>query len=205
MLAYPSIPKKIPVDLLGRLFYVFGKLDGSQIRADWSVKRGFYKFGTRKAMIGSEAHIFLEAEGLIRRHESAIGAILRSRKWARATLFFEFHGPSSFAGEHLAEPHTVTLFDVAGPKGIVHPGDFIRTFPLAMPTAPLLHYGLVDEEFFATVRAGTLAGMPPEGVVCKGPPTTSGHPEMFKVKTDAWIARVQAKYGHRPDLLLDKM
>jgi hypothetical protein len=48
MKAYPSIPRST-----GMTFqeipnaYVFDKLDGSQIRVEWSRKRGWYKFGTR--------------------------------------------------------------------------------------------------------------------------------------------------------------
>ena len=50
MKTYPSIPRKIqnvPV-------YAFDKLDGSNIRAEWSKKKGFYKYGTRKRLLGSD-------------------------------------------------------------------------------------------------------------------------------------------------------
>jgi len=44
MKSYPSIPGK---HTNGIPLTVFDKLDGSNIRAEWSKKRGFYKFGTR--------------------------------------------------------------------------------------------------------------------------------------------------------------
>jgi len=33
--------------------YAFNKIDGSNFRAEWSKKRGWYKFGTRNTMINS--------------------------------------------------------------------------------------------------------------------------------------------------------
>ena len=33
--------------------YAFDKIDGSNFRAEWSKKRGWYKFGTRNTMINS--------------------------------------------------------------------------------------------------------------------------------------------------------
>ena len=44
MKQYPTIPKTIQsIDIIA-----FDKLDGSNIRAEWNPKKGFYKFGSRK-------------------------------------------------------------------------------------------------------------------------------------------------------------
>lgn len=45
---YPSITKEIRHDIY---IYAFDKLDGSNIRAEWNSKRGFYKFGTRNQLM----------------------------------------------------------------------------------------------------------------------------------------------------------
>ena len=36
----------------------FNKLDGSNIRAEWNKKRGFYKFGSRNVMIDESSEQF---------------------------------------------------------------------------------------------------------------------------------------------------
>jgi hypothetical protein len=43
MKTYPSISR----DIVGQPIYAFDKLDGSNIRAEWSKKNGFHKFGSR--------------------------------------------------------------------------------------------------------------------------------------------------------------
>ena len=50
MKSYRSIPfaNKIPEN---ETFYVFDKLDGSNIRAEWNPKKGFYKFGSRSQLL----------------------------------------------------------------------------------------------------------------------------------------------------------
>lgn len=50
--------------------YAFDKIDGSNIRAEWSSKRGFYKFGSRNRLLGSDQPIINKAEGLIKAQEA---------------------------------------------------------------------------------------------------------------------------------------
>lgn len=45
MITYPSLDYYF--DYPEIYIYAFDKLDGSNIRFEWSRKRGFYKFGTR--------------------------------------------------------------------------------------------------------------------------------------------------------------
>jgi hypothetical protein len=47
------------------MFYVFDKLDGSNIRSEWNRKRGFDKYGTRARLLGVDDEIFGEAIPLI--------------------------------------------------------------------------------------------------------------------------------------------
>ena len=58
MKEYPSIPYRIHGDLD---IIAFGKYDGSNIRAEWSQKKGFYKFGTRKRLLDES---YTEGAGL---------------------------------------------------------------------------------------------------------------------------------------------
>lgn len=114
----------------------------------------------------------------------------------RGVFFFEFFGPSSFAGFHDTEPHDVVLFDVnIYKKGLLEPKVFIDLFEkLHIPD--VLHYGNPTDEFIKSVKDGTLPGMTFEGVVCKAKNKKKpGLPFMFKIKNAAWIERLKIKCG----------
>lgn len=193
MKTYPEIPREIRK---GISCYVFDKIDGSQIRAEWSRKQGFYKFGTRKRLLGEDDPILGEARNLFMlKYEDALAAIFRTQRWDRAIAFCEFYGENSFAGVHEEEEHNVTLFDVAyQKKGLMNPRDFLKLFG-HLDIAKLLHRGNVNMEFIATVENGTLPFMTFEGVVCKSTEFVSpGRPLMFKVKSHGWIAKLREVY-----------
>jgi hypothetical protein len=191
MKEYPSINKDIRTDIM---IYAFDKLDGTNIRAEWSKKRGFYKFGTKKCMLGEDHKIFGESIGLIRRkYEENLAEIFLQEKWDSVTCFFEFCGPNSFSGYHdLTEPHDVTLFDVNVYKqGLLNPSDFIDLFQkTGIPK--VLYYGKANSFFIEQVRSSTLDNMTFEGVVCKGKnDKKTKMPIMFKVKSRAWLDKLK--------------
>ena len=129
MKSYPSVAHKMnqEVDIVA-----FDKLDGSNIRAEWSPKRGFYKFGTRKRMIDETDRHLGKAVLLIKEHYAKVlPKIFLSQRWHQNVVcFFEFYGDHSFAGQHRKEDnHKVVLFDVSVYKqGFVPPKDFIKLF-----------------------------------------------------------------------------
>lgn len=189
MKSYPSIPTKLRADVP---IYAFDKLDGSQIRAEWTAKKGFVQFGSRKRSL-EPSHPWLgEAIQLVRdKYEADVGHVLGERKIREALLFLEFFGPGSFAGQHVAEPHDVVLLDVAVfGRGLVPPGEFLQMFG-HLDTARLVYQGQVTREFVTAVRAGTLPGVTSEGVVCKGAEHERHKPVMFKVKAQAWLDRLR--------------
>ncbi len=194
MKAYPSIDTRVAID---EPLIVFDKLDGSNIRAEWEPRRGFFQFGTRHRVIDERAPVFGEAIGLIEGGPAdALHAVFKARKWKHAVAYFEFHGPGSFAGEHAAEPHVVTLIDVAADKrGLLEPTVFRQLFAEVAVLPRVLHEGPVDDEFVARVRASELPGLTFEGVVCKGAYASPGMPRMFKVKTQRWLERLRIKCG----------
>ena len=199
MKEYPSIQGEIVRDPI----YAFDKLDGSNIRAEWSRKRGFYKFGKRHGLVDETDPLLGEAKGLVQAtYEEALGRVFVKQRWQSAVCFFEFHGPGSFAGNHAAEPHEVTLFDVAAEKkGILDPRDFLKLFADEVPTARLLYHGNPNATFEEAVRGGQLEGMTFEGVVCKGKLVSPGRPLMFKVKNWAWIEAVKTRFAGQPELI----
>ncbi len=195
MKQYPSISKD---HIHGVPFYVFDKLDGSNLRADFSAKKGFWKFGTRTRLTDLSDPIGKLALPLIQAQEAAFAALFQSLREREATCFFEFWGPSSFAGVHDYQEagHRVDLIDVSiHRRGFMGPKEFVKTFEGHVPTAPLLYMGNVTEDLTQAVWDGTLPGMTFEGVVCKGAPLKKGYPpHMFKLKSQAWIARVKSLY-----------
>lgn len=199
MKEYPSIQGEIVRDPI----YAFDKLDGSNIRAEWSKKRGFYKFGKRHGLVDETDPLLGEAKGLVlETYSEALGRIFTKQRWQQALCFFEFHGPGSFAGNHSDEPHEVTLFDVSyEKKGFLEPKPFLKLFEGRVKIAPLLYHGNPNATFVESVHNRQLEGMTFEGVVCKGPLVSPGRPLMFKIKSRAWIEAVKTRFASQPELL----
>lgn len=188
MKSYPSIPKDVRQDLY---IYAFDKLDGSNMRAEWNSKKGFYKFGTRTQLIDENTKPFNIAIPMIKeKYEKDLSLIFEEQKWRDALCFFELWGPSSFAGNHnFEEKMDVTLLDVNPYKeGILPPADFLKHFGhLDIPG--VLYKGEVNAELFDAVKQGSLKGMTMEGVVCKG--SDDGKTVMFKIKNRTWLNKLK--------------
>jgi hypothetical protein len=204
MKSYPSISKEIRHDLH---IYAFDKLDGSNIRAEWNSKRGFYKFGTKNQLIDANSKPFGKAIEILRdKYESDIAMVFKEQKWRDIICFFELWGPSSFAGSHnWQESLTVTLID-ANPykQGILEPKEFIKFFGhLDIPK--VLYEGKVSTELFDKVKQSTLTGMTQEGVVCKGSnDKATKMPIMFKIKSQAWLDKLKV-YCNGNDNLFEQL
>ncbi len=178
----------------------FDKLDGSNLRLEYSQKRGFYKFGTRNMMI-DETHtpfgfaipLFMEKynEGLCR---------LFKTKDYRNTLAFvcfaELVGTKSAFGQHEFgnDKFDITLFDVSQyKKGYVPPKQFVDDFgPLGIPR--IVYEGNLNKELVQRVKANEF-GLT-EGIIGKGiVKTKKGVDQIYscKIKTDDWFERLKIK------------
>ena len=198
--SYPSISYGTESDLP---VVVFDKLDGSNVRAEWTRKKGWHKFGTRTRLVDATDPVFGEVPNLIvEKYGNSLGRALADKGYDRAMCFFEFHGPGSFAGMHNpAVQHTVTLFDVAPfAQGILDPELFLKLFGhLDMPA--VLHQGTVTPELIDSVRNSTLTGMTFEGVVIKAKnDKKTKAPIMFKQKSKAWLDALRKHCGDNTDL-----
>jgi hypothetical protein len=185
----------------------FCKYDGSNLRAEWTKKRGWYKFGSRGQMIDEKTPIL--GEGIViflEKYGDDLARILTDSKDYRnresAIAFFEFFGSNSFAGIHVkGDPKDVVLFDVNIHKmGLLGPSEFRKNFG-TLDIAEVVHEGILNEEFKQGVRDGSVRFTPQreiknkiwEGVVCKG---GSGHKLwMAKVKTDAYRIALQELFS----------
>jgi len=195
MKSYPSIDKDPRQDVH---IYAFDKLDGSNIRAEWNPKKGFYKFGSRNQLIDVTHKPLGEAVTLIKeKYEDHMAMVFKEQGWREVVCFFEFLGPTSFAGYHnSSEEHSVTLFDVDVYRhGLLEPREFIKLFGhLDIPK--VLYEGKANATFFEQVRTSSLPGVTSEGVVCKGANDKKTHmPILFKIKTRAWLDKLKAHCG----------
>jgi len=196
---YPTIPKK-QIDLP---IYAFDKIDGSNIRSEWSSKKKFWKFGTRTRLVAEDEKPFGEAIGLVKeKYEKELSDIFKKLRYQKVICFFEFGGPNSEFGIHQDEKHDVILFDVNPyKKGLTPPRDFLKNYgELHVPN--MVYYGNPTDKFSEMVGKGQLEGVTFEGVVCKG--VRSGQVVMFKIKSDAWLNRLR-KYCKGDDELFRRM
>jgi len=206
MKEYPSILQSV-----GTAFremsdaYVFDKLDGSNLRFEWSKKKGWHKFGTRTRLFDQRDWQFGRAIPIFQRTlAEGLATIFHAQRWEQCIVFAEHWGPSSFAGNH-HEPGTNTpldpdeamrldLVDVAPYKqGIVGPAEFVRLFG-DLPSAKLLGRFNWTRGFVERVRCGEIEGATFEGVVGKTGNGRTHDLVMSKAKTQAWLDKVKARY-----------
>jgi hypothetical protein len=204
MKSYPSITKEIRHDIY---IYAFDKLDGSNMRAEWNYKKGFYKFGTKNQLIDASSKPFGCAISLIKdKYEEDLAMVFQEQEWDNAICFFELCGAESFAGNHNFEkPLDVILIDVNPYKqGILMPTEFLRCFK-HLDIAKVLYEGHVTRDLFDKVKQSTLKGMTFEGVVCKGAPDNNTKmPLMFKIKSQAWLDKLR-EYCRGDEALFNKL
>lgn len=209
MKSYPSIASSRGSNFRGFRAHVFDKIDGSNLRFEWSPKRGWYKFGTRRRLFDESDSVFGAAIALWNEtFAEALSNHAAKERWRGCTAYAEYHGPNSFAGLH--EPkdeHQLTLIDMdISMKGLIDPRDFVE-FGAIVPTAR--YFGSINwtrgfvEAMYENPQAaiqeyGDFAeGFAPvpsfEGVVGKA---TNGRKRiMAKAKTKAWIEKVRELYA----------
>lgn len=187
--------------------YGFVKYDGSNIRAEWSKKRGWYKFGTRKCMIDASDPIFGRAVPVFKeKYGDSLEKVFASEKTffgvQSVVVFAEFFGTKSFAGMHFPDDTKwdIVLFDVnLHKKGMLGPKEFIDLFG-HLPVAECIFQGNLGEELIQNVRKEVLnceskyelKTEVPEGIVCKG---DKGHNLwMAKIKTERYKEELKKRY-----------
>ena len=192
MKAYPSISTSIDFK---ESYYWFDKLDGSNIRTEWSPKSGFNKFGSRtQLLVPEQASLWPSIEAFKEKYGEELSSRFSKAKYERAVVFFEWVGPNSFAGSHPdpVDQMSPVVIDVAVyKKGILPPDQFIKIMD-GLETPRLIFTGKMNEETFQMVRQSTLPGITFEGVIGKGKfSQKEGGPIMGKIKTNAWLDKLK--------------
>jgi len=199
MKTYQSIPgpSKAPREHC----IAFCKYDGRNIRVEWSKKRGWDKFGSRRRLFdrqdpeyGPVITLFADqfAEGMER--------IFRDNKDFRgvdkAVAFLEYFGPNTFAGLLVDDdPMELRLLDVnIHKKGILPPSAFLKAFG-RLPIAEPVYEGNFNRKFVKDVQEGKYPVK--EGVVAKGVNSKAKNQRhalwMAKVKTNWWYETLKKK------------
>jgi hypothetical protein len=202
MKKYPSIAK-FHLKLVENdcQYYIFDKLDGSNIRADWSEAQHFYKFGTKSQLFDKETPIFSKAIEIIKsKYEKTLTDVFNEKKFKHVTCFFEFFGKKTFAGKHVEDDiFDVVLIDISPyKKGILCPEEFISlTSNVEIPK--LLYKGLITTDLIYRVKTNSLQGITFEGVVCKQ--YNKSHTSFLKIKTQDWVSKLHEFYDDDDELL----
>lgn len=198
MKPYPSIPRAT-----GQSFheipnaYIFDKLDGRNIRVEWSRKNGWGKWGTRHRLFDASDAEFAPAIPLFEQvYAESLTKIARDNRWESVTAFLELWQPNSLGGVWVpGETYSLTLFDVAPYKECqMGPKEFMKTFK-DVPTAAFLGQVNWTRGYVEQVRSGQIEGVTFEGVVAKA---GEKHKLLLsKAKQQRWVDALMARYGEQ--------
>lgn len=181
----------------------FYKYDGSNVRAEWSRKTGWYKFGSRSVLIDRKSELGPSIDLFLGTYGDAIAKVFtdnpKFKKVESAVAYCEYFGPQSFAGlHHPTEPKEVMLIDVnIHKKGFMLPDDFVATFG-HLKIAEVVYRGMFDRQFVYDIVAGEgKYSHLKEGIVAKGIDPKAKNPQhslwMAKVKTLRWLNELKKK------------
>lgn len=190
----------------------FEKLDGSNLRFEYSHKRGFYKSGTRNMMIDKNSTPFgFAIELFINKYDKCLTEIFKSktyRNYLAFVCFAELHGSKSEFGQHEFnnDDFDITLFDVSVyKKGLIEPKTFVKDFKdVGIPR--IVYEGNLNKDLVQRVKSNEF-GLK-EGVVCKGSILNKkeNHNLYYcKIKTDEWFQRLRSRYPQQYDLELKQV
>lgn len=202
MKAYPSI-EYWTKGIMDAQVIAFDKLDGQNIRCEWSKNQRWYKFGSRTSMFDEKNEQFGKVIPMFKeKYGAALEEIFKKNKNYRntknITVFCEYVGENSFSGRHVTgDKMDVVLFDIAPGdftnNSFVEPKDFIKDFGnLHIPK--VIYQGPLNMSFINSVKEGKYKLK--EGVMCKGvlQDGTRGV-WVVKVKTNAWLEKLKANLG----------
>lgn len=185
----------------------FYKYDGSNIRCEWSRKRGWYKFGSRKVLIDDSSSLGEAIEIFKKTYADDLERIFIKNKvfrnYQNVIVFCEFFGSNSFAGWHDPDDEKeIILIDVnIHKRGIMPPRDFIKTFR-QLKIAEIVYEGNFSKQFIQDVKNNKYPVK--EGVVAKGilPGRKSEQHSlwMVKCKTSWWFDKLKQKVSENPEI-----
>jgi hypothetical protein len=157
-------------------------------------------------LLGSDQGLLSKAQSLISNEQDNFSKLFLQQKFNKVVCYFEFVGSKSFAGSHeIDDVHKMILFDISVEnRGFLQPEVFLNLFTNTDFKIPkLLYHGPIDKNFVFSVKNDKLPGITSEGVVAKAYNDQKRTLEMFKIKTNKWVAAVKDKYKSEPIILND--
>lgn len=192
--------------LYGKDIIGFDKLDGSNIRCEWTRKRGWYKFGTKSVMIDKNSQDFGKTIPLfLEKYNDSIPKVFmdKYKKIDNFVVFCEYVGENSFSGQHNENDiMDINLFDVNQHKrGFITPWEFLDNFGhLDIPR--VIYEGKYTEELIQDIKNNKYNLK--EGIIAKGSFKDKNNKEevwMVKIKTQEWLKKVRNNFGEKALLL----
>jgi hypothetical protein len=196
VIAYPQIPLAAGTSFREFTAYVFDKLDGRHVRAAWTKKRGWDRFGTKERMFDETDPEFGPAKPIFMATlAEPLARVAVDRRWRELVAFVEYWGPGSIAGLDMSGPvMRVDLVDAdADGRGLMLPKDYLKAFE-GVPQARYLGRHRWTRGFSQRVLLGEVEGITFEGVVGKA--GQGSDRIMSKAKTQAWRDAVRAACAH---------
>jgi hypothetical protein len=184
----------------------FDKLDGSNLRFEYSQKRGFYKSGSRNMMIDEKHDQFGFAVSLFNnKYGDALGKVFKTKNYRNSqsfVCFAELIGKNSSFGQHdfANDVFDIVLFDVSEHKrGLIPPKQFVDDFGhTGIPR--VVYTGNLNKELIKQVKNNQLEGFEgslTEGIIFKGQiKTKKGNNQLYycKIKTNDWFTRLRSNH-----------
>lgn len=204
-LAYPKIPDTLGCPL--KQCIAFEKYDGTNMHWDFK-KHEFISFGTRRDSFPFNDEgfkSFAQAHPEIANAPKVFDPYLASflfeyNSGMTATLFTEYVGPNSFAGQHNPKDKMRhVIIDVMKGDKFLSPDKFLDMFESQwaiergwskLDYAKPVYKGKFSGQLFIDVRKGKYDVK--EGVVVKG--IFGGEVYMAKIKTEAYLERLKTKF-----------
>ena len=196
MKGYPSIPRST-----GQAFfeipdaYLFDKIDGRNLRVEWTKKAGWHKWGTRHRLFDATDAEFAPAIPLFEiTYSEPLAKMATDSRWQRVTVYLEFWQEHSLGGYwQPGEEFHLTLFDIEPYKQcMLGPKEFLRVTK-SIPTAKFLGQTNWTRGIVESVWNGQVEGVTFEGVVAK-----AGERHKLvkaKAKTKKWVDAILARHG----------
>ena len=175
------------------------KKDGSNLRFEYSHKRGFYKFGTRNQMIDEKSSPFGFAIDLfLNKYNENLCRMFREKTYRNSlsfVCFAELYGENSAFGQHAFETDkfNIDLFDINEyKKGFIQPKQFVKDFG-SFGIPEIIYEGNLSKDFVNDIKNNKYKLV--EGVICKGVIPNKKADNLFycKVKTNEWFERLRNK------------
>ncbi len=184
-------------DYWGLSVIAFDKLDGSNLRFEYSKKNGFYKFGSRNVLLDRNHPLGKGIDIFLNKYNEGLSKIFREKEYRDVqsfVCFAEFVGKNSAFGQHEfdTDDFDVVLFDISQyKKGFIPPREFLKRFgDLGIPR--VVYDGNLNVELVNSVKNNEFNLS--EGVICKGVIKTKRDADNLyycKIKTNDWFARLR--------------